>query len=171
VQNVATTVTDTVANVKETVHESVESVKHAVDIPAHVERHPWLMLGGALATGFVVGRMVFAAQKRSERLDGTRVPSIPQWQRDDGDHRQSETDGGWFKLFEPEIQRLKGLAVGALLGSVREALVAELPPNMSQGVRGIVDAVTEKVGGEPTPAPDAASAEYQRSCRDGAGSM
>jgi hypothetical protein len=30
-------------------------VKHAFDLPAHVRRHPWLMVGGALLLGFVVG--------------------------------------------------------------------------------------------------------------------
>ena len=38
------------------VQESAEAVKNAMDIQAHFERHPWLMLGGSLRnvpSGFI----------------------------------------------------------------------------------------------------------------------
>ena len=53
-------VTDTVASVQEKVHEGVESVKDAVDVKAHVERHPWLMLGGSVLCGYVLGDLLLA---------------------------------------------------------------------------------------------------------------
>jgi ElaB/YqjD/DUF883 family membrane-anchored ribosome-binding protein len=65
VQDATSAVTDTVANVKATVqavqgavHDSVAAVGHALDFPAHVRRHPWLLLGGALLAGFLIANLL-----------------------------------------------------------------------------------------------------------------
>lgn len=65
VQDATSVVTDTVANVKATVeavqgavHDSVVAVGHALDFPAHVRRHPWLLIGGAMLAGFLVGNLL-----------------------------------------------------------------------------------------------------------------
>jgi ElaB/YqjD/DUF883 family membrane-anchored ribosome-binding protein len=68
-QDASTAVAETVENVKATVETTVHAVQGAVhdttagmgrvlDVPAHVRRHPWLMLGGALLLGVVAGRLV-----------------------------------------------------------------------------------------------------------------
>src|SRR5437016_3392042 len=58
-------VADTVENVKETVaavkgsvRDTVDSLKSACDVSGQVERHPWLSMGGALALGYVGGRLL-----------------------------------------------------------------------------------------------------------------
>ena len=51
-------------------------------------------------------------------------------------------------------QKFKGLALGVALGAVREALTADMPPHLADQVKGIIDAVTEKVGGNPVPSDD-----------------
>ncbi len=55
VENVKQAVQETVTNVKETVHDAAESMKHAFDIGAYVDEHPWLMVGGAFAVGCLGG--------------------------------------------------------------------------------------------------------------------
>jgi ElaB/YqjD/DUF883 family membrane-anchored ribosome-binding protein len=57
VQNVKDAVQDTVANVSDTVQETVETVKSTFDISKHVESYPWAMFGGAVALGYLGGRM------------------------------------------------------------------------------------------------------------------
>jgi len=58
VQAVTESVQDTVTNVSESVQDTVESVKSTFDIRQHVEAHPWAMFGGAVAIGFLGGRLM-----------------------------------------------------------------------------------------------------------------
>src|SRR5947209_18377211 len=55
VEAVKDTVQETVGNVKDTFDDTVETVKGAFNLPRQVERHPWAMLGGAVAVGAVLG--------------------------------------------------------------------------------------------------------------------
>jgi ElaB/YqjD/DUF883 family membrane-anchored ribosome-binding protein len=68
VDTVKTVVPDTLHSVKDTLTESVEEVsakvKSAFDLERHTREHPWAMVGGAAAVGFVTGLMVF--RDRSE---------------------------------------------------------------------------------------------------------
>jgi len=52
-------------------------------------------------------------------------------------------------MIEPEIRQLKGLALGVTLGTVREMVAKEVPPHLADELRGIIDGVTRKIGGEP----------------------
>src|SRR5438105_8802525 len=66
VSTVKDTVQDTVCTVKSTVREGVGAVKDAFDICGHVERHPWVMLGGSIAVGYVLGRLLLPEAKSTE---------------------------------------------------------------------------------------------------------
>jgi ElaB/YqjD/DUF883 family membrane-anchored ribosome-binding protein len=55
IESVKETVGETVETVQETVKGTMASVKHALDLRGHVRRHPWLMLAGAVALGYVCG--------------------------------------------------------------------------------------------------------------------
>jgi len=63
VQTVKEGVRDSVSTVKETVQNSVESVKETFDLRLQVERHPWAMIGGAVAVGFAAGYLLNRAQR------------------------------------------------------------------------------------------------------------
>jgi ElaB/YqjD/DUF883 family membrane-anchored ribosome-binding protein len=62
VQGATTAVADTVESVKDAVQETVstvqESVHDALDLSRHVERHPWAMVGGSVALGYLAGRLL-----------------------------------------------------------------------------------------------------------------
>jgi ElaB/YqjD/DUF883 family membrane-anchored ribosome-binding protein len=154
------TVTDTVASVKEKVHEGVESVKDAVDVQAHVERHPWLMLGGSVLCGFVLGELLSSKSDRATKPaeprmiygNGRQLPPRPE-----AAPPKEETPpagASWLGAFEPEMRQLKSLALGVTLGTVREMLTEQVPPHMAGQLREIVDAVTKKAGGDPIPSSD-----------------
>jgi hypothetical protein len=48
----------TVEHAKDTMHETVEKVKATFDLRQQVNEHPWAMVGGAVAVGFLVGRRI-----------------------------------------------------------------------------------------------------------------
>jgi ElaB/YqjD/DUF883 family membrane-anchored ribosome-binding protein len=169
VQQASTAVTETVANVKETMHEGVEKVKDAFDVKAHVDHHPWLMLGGAVMAGYALGtlmrRMEGGGQSAKAVSDlpvqpPPRLPTRPgNGHHHKGRARQTEervppAPSGLMQMLEPELQKLKGLALGIALGTVREAIASDMPPHLADQVKGIIDAVTEKVGGNPVPSDD-----------------
>jgi ElaB/YqjD/DUF883 family membrane-anchored ribosome-binding protein len=65
VQDVVSTATDTMDAVKKTMGETVDTVKDAtrnavdtVKSALDVRQHPWLLLAGALALGFLIGGLV-----------------------------------------------------------------------------------------------------------------
>ena len=51
--------------------------------------------------------------------------------------------------FEPELNKLKGLAIGALVGVVRDMVTRSIPEPAQPQVREMLDNVTTKLGGEP----------------------
>jgi len=71
VQNTVETVKDTVENVRTAMQDTVCTVKDTVrqtfDISGHVRAHPWAMVGGATAAGFLTG--LFAFGRRGESTD------------------------------------------------------------------------------------------------------
>lgn len=52
-------------------------------------------------------------------------------------------------LLGPELEALKGLALGAMFGMAREMLVKAVPPEMGERLKDIMDNVTTKLGGKP----------------------
>jgi ElaB/YqjD/DUF883 family membrane-anchored ribosome-binding protein len=164
VQGATSAVKETMSSVKETMHDGVESAKAAVDIPAHVEKQPWLMLGGSVLAGYILGTLLESRKQpnalpppQPQPLKGTlhgpgnghskrekrEAPAAPQAKQE-----------GWFAMLEPEVNHIKGLALGVALGTVREMLTEQVPPHLAGELRNVIDAVTKKVGGEPLPAAD-----------------
>jgi ElaB/YqjD/DUF883 family membrane-anchored ribosome-binding protein len=184
VQETTAAVTDTVTTVKDTVQESVESVKetvqesvetaketvkHWLDIRAHVEDHPWGMLGGSMLVGFIAGGLL---SERSGYARGYTPSAVAAPQKQQSHHnggtvrRQSEpAQPSWLSQFEPELNKLKGLALGAALGTIREMISAEVPQNIGSRVREVIDDVTKKLGGEPIPSSDWAGCPLAESSR------
>jgi ElaB/YqjD/DUF883 family membrane-anchored ribosome-binding protein len=186
VQNTTSAVTDTVENVKDVIEETVGSVQTAVedtteavrktfDLRLQVENHPWLMLGGSVAVGFVAGRLLgglfpAAPTYKSEALPPPSSGGVPtngggpSYRSADEaapPRRQSAAaeseGGGWFgaltKQFAPELDKLKGLALGTAIGLVRDMARQALPGELGGKLSEMLDDVTEKVGGEPFKGP------------------
>src|SRR5262249_12539708 len=53
VASVKEAVQETVGSLKESVQETVHSVKESVNIKRQVDRHPWVMMAGSVALGYV----------------------------------------------------------------------------------------------------------------------
>jgi ElaB/YqjD/DUF883 family membrane-anchored ribosome-binding protein len=170
------TVSDTVCTVKDTVSETVASVKETLDVRRRVEDHPWAAFGAAVAAGFVGGRLFGGGHHaQGDRIVGlhsrgepfpARRPS-PNGAADDrralvaGAARadfsaapaHADREPGWLdtlqRQFAPEIDKVKGLALGALGAVVRDVLTQSAPPQFQTQLSGLVDDFTRKIGGEP----------------------
>jgi hypothetical protein len=178
VQGATTAVTETVEIVKDAVQDTVSTVQETVqktfDVSGHVDRHPWVMLAGSVAAGFVAGRLLGrAAAGRgggAERITGYLRSSWPALgpreeqgyrPREEGNGRgrvAGEPDrAGWLaglgETFGDEIRQLKGMALGALLGVVRDVVSRSAPEQLRPKLAGVMNDITTKLGGEPVRGP------------------
>lgn len=156
-QEARAAVTETVATVQQAVEESVASVRSALDVRRHAERHPWAMFGSSLALGYFAGRLLLAVERgtcsRPERSYRAERPADPS-AADMPPRRNGGADGGPSRSrFQPEIDRLKGLALGAVMGLARDLVADALPPTVDASVRDVLNQITVKLGGEPIPGP------------------
>jgi len=166
VDSVKETVSNTVESVKETVESTVETVRDTFDITGQVQRHPWAMVGGSVALGFLGGLFLGPTSSRSHAAPFT--PSGPDsearpereasyaWsppQHEPEPYRQTAREQpGWMdwlqSTFGPEINKLKGMAIGTLAGVVRDMVSQAVPENIKPMLTDMINDVTTKLGGE-----------------------
>jgi len=167
IETVKDTVESTVETVKGTVESTVETVYDAFNLSARVERHPWAMVSGSLALGFVSGLLLSPTSRRQTGIDASVSPpgaeeldAAPAWAPPPAPraeaYRQPEAQhpSWWNQLlsaFGSEIDKLKGLAIGTA-GAVVRDLVAEIAPeNLKPTLTDMINNITTKVGGQTIP--------------------
>lgn len=175
VDTVKDTVQGTVDSVKDTVTDTVDSVKDHLDITHHVERHPWAMFLGSAAVGYfgtcllehssstphrtalppgpVPAGEPFTGESQRRRFtdDGQRTAA----RRTEEAKQETPTENWWSSLneaFGPELAKLKGLAIGTVMGIARDMIASSVPPPMVQELSQVIDNVTVKLGGHPVQA-------------------
>src|SRR5262249_23091416 len=139
-------VSDSVEAVKETVEESVGVVKDALNFKRHTERHPWLMFGGA-GGARLPGRRAPRGGPRAARAGGPRreergaFPQLEPIHPEPAAQARPE-EPSWFSrlgsTFGDELSKLKGLAVGATLGVVRDMLTSAAPDQLKSQLTEVV---------------------------------
>jgi len=154
VEGVKETFSGAAETVKETFQNAAEGVREAFDLPKQVDRHPWLMMGGAVAVGFAAGKLLDYAPEAMEAVQGAAQSSgrlAESFGATAG--AAASAAGGWMaaleKAFGPEINKVKELALGALVGVARDLAVQAAPPTMAKQVGEIFDSFTSKLGGKP----------------------
>jgi hypothetical protein len=172
VTSVKDAVHDTVATVKDSVQSTVTSVKDSFDIKAQVERHPWAMLAGSVALGYLGARFLSRSGSKpaEERRPSICGPANGSGLTVEKPTTRSATETGHStgvaELLGPEIATLKGLAIGSLLSLVREIVAKSASPRLRDQLVDVINKVTEKLGGEILPEPIAQAA---RASPDGDG--
>jgi ElaB/YqjD/DUF883 family membrane-anchored ribosome-binding protein len=162
------TVEETVATVKTSVRDTVATVKRAFDVCHHVQTHPWLMVGGFLLGGLALGRLARKLRQRSRRApelaarngatasastsvlsanSGSDSPVPPHLSRS---APAPTPRPGVFDLFHEEIDKVKGMSIGYVLGLARDA-IEESVPQLAAQIQDVMNSVTTKLGGEPVP--------------------
>jgi len=179
VESVKDAVQETVEMAKTSVYDTVEAVKDTFDLSRHVREHPWLMVGGSVAVGFAGGCLLSRADSAANGTDNGAyaggVPSlsslgarsVPGRDGEAGQPRGEEAPpamaasasarqsplGDLGQKFETEINKLKGLAVGTMLGAVRDLIASSAPPQLGPQLAEIIDSATVKLGGQPIRGP------------------
>jgi len=166
VDTVKDTVQATVDTVSHTVDKTVETVKDTFDIPGHVQRHPWAMVFGSLAAGFVLGRLIPSGREKPNQgeTSSTTGQSWPEAikqssrERDDGAHadRQEEKKGphegiasSLLNALGGEVDKLKALGISAVFGVVRDLMTQSVPGELGSRLKEWVNGLTEKMGAKP----------------------
>jgi len=164
---------DTVAGVTESVHDAVEGVKESVEetfksvaetfnLRLQCERHPWLVVGGAVGVGVLGGLLLGGSSREARFPTKTGTDYLPDYSprgetRSDGGatHAQPERAsaaeqgdglGGW--LWD-QLAGFRGLALGAMMGVVKDLVTQAVPATVKERVTEEVDKLTKHLGGEP----------------------
>jgi gas vesicle protein len=165
-------VKETIGAVKETVKSGVESVKEALNIPLQTQRHPWLVMGGAVAAGFLLGRWLTPRVSRAAKIAetvadtaGAAIGVIRSRQsaghghhgngghhHKNGGHKPaSEAHGILSALtdkFKTEIDQLKHFAIGAAMAALRDIIAKNVPAEWLPQVNSILDGAAAKILGQ-----------------------
>lgn len=176
INTVKETVQETVSTVKDTVQETVSTVKETFDLRLQVQRHPWPMVGGALAAGFATGALLGEIRHRREmpmdRLASDGAPMTESYRPEYRTNRAAEApaphEPGLLDRFRGELDQLKGLAIGVLFGVVRDVIKENVSaPEVADKIAEVLDGITSKLGGQPVRGPvfqthgDRATPSYQ----------
>jgi ElaB/YqjD/DUF883 family membrane-anchored ribosome-binding protein len=162
VQTVKEAVQETVDTVKDTVQETVVTVKQSLDIRLHVHEHPWPMFLGAVAVGYVGGRLLTEETGPPMAMMSTAAAPTPTGHNGHHNgrrhHGQARRQAKGFlsqiaDRYSDELNKLQGLAVGAVTGIIREMLTSISPAQFTDQIKEIVDGVTTKLGGKPVRGP------------------
>jgi len=129
-----------VENVKGTVGETVATMQRTLDPYRQMEQHPWLMLGGSVVVGYLLGS---GGNGHTATVDPAYEPKFSPASRSAGLSRESSAPlpspqrmgSSIQEQFKDEIATLKSAAVGAvmstLLGVLKQALPSSMRPRAS----------------------------------------
>jgi len=161
VTNVKEAVRETVDSVKDSVQETVETVKSTFDLASHAERYPWLFMGGAVTAGFLAGCCLLPTSRRSmwdrtqsfgpaDRTTEFEAASRPTSPAPHGGSQPTAKGwlGGWTQQFAEEIDKVKSMALGVVLGMARDAMVQAVPDQLRPRVSEVANDITVKLGAE-----------------------
>ena len=153
----------TVESAQEVVHDSIQAAKDTVatvkrtfDIRHHVEQHPWPMVGGSFLAGLALAPLL-QSMFRGPRRVRSADPARPGKRRGNGrltvaaagpEYPSPPHRPGLLDMFHDEIVKVKGIAIGYVMGLARDAIKDSMPQLASQ-IDGVMNSVTTKLGGEP----------------------
>lgn len=152
----------------ESVKESVENIKQSVDVRHHVENHPWAMVAGATAMGYVGGVLLKSAAPATHVHSYHPAPGpysgtgqgFPGGQHPEKPAEPSLHEGIMSKLGEvlgPEMQVLREIAIGMMFSVLRDAVSNAVPKNVEQPISEMFNGAALRFGGRPLPRGQASS--------------
>lgn len=163
VQSAQETVEDSLQMAKDT----VATVKRNFDIKYQIQQHPWGLVGGSFFVGLALGGLFLGVRRRSRqaphRLAGNETPlagspHLFAEQRGNGSldtaappprpGSMAAPRPGFFGQFQEEIDKVKGMAIGYVMGRVRDSIKPAVPQLASQ-IDDLMNSVTAKLGGKP----------------------
>lgn len=180
VEAVKEAVHDSVELVKDSVEETVDTVRETFDLSCQVQRRPWTMVAGSVLLGYVAGSLLDRSEQERLRLirqgrlfteperagrEGPRLESAGRFDftepaaQSNGTHtsKPESTAAHWLgevgTTFEKEITKVKGLAIGTMVGVIRDLITPSVPEQLKPDLVDVMNSVTEKLGGQPIRGP------------------
>jgi hypothetical protein len=130
-------VQETAEAVTEVVQDAAHSLSNAFDLRRQIDRHPWLVLGGAVALGYLANELLTVRKQATEKpLEGTpiRHPSIDAETQDrtQGVGTAAATRAAVTAAYESGRRnsawgQLRDVAMGAMISVVQEAVSRSVP--------------------------------------------
>jgi hypothetical protein len=139
-----------VKDIASSAKETIADVKEQLTLRYQTEQRPWTMIGASVVTGAIVGA-TFGPKRAMKSLPENAYASAnnPTISTNGRPHHLGSAIGKLTDEFDGELRLLKGLAIGALIGTLRdlgkEALSSRIAPKFGE----IVDSATVKLGGTP----------------------
>jgi len=166
VESVKSGVENTVDSVKTSLSDTMDSVKETFDMSRQIDRHPWSAVGCSLLAGVAAGYLFGGSRSRGpsyahgipgmDQLIPGYQPARPA-EAPRQEFRQEPAQPGiaqsLLSSFGGELDNIKHVALGALIGIARDALKQALPPSLGANVNEIMDNVTRRMGGDPVRGP------------------
>jgi len=162
VHDTVETVKETVENVTSTVSSTVHSFTEFFDLGGHTDRHPWIVFGGSVALGCLAAHLMAGKDDhRAQEVRWSAPPPAPSWHETSAPAARpamaeqvapasaAPSSSGQKSWIWDELGRLKGLALGALMGVVRDLASRSLPGELGKRVGDEVDNITTNLGGKP----------------------
>lgn len=178
VETVKGTVQETVDTVKGSVSDTVDTVRETFDIQHQVDKHPWMMMAGATAVGFIAGTLMtpshngnghhphygygyaphngghqFATAshpvQEAPRHEAPRHEEQHQHQHSQMGEKVSGLLSALSGPMSQEMEMLKGMAIGAVLTMARDAIAKSVPPQFERLVDETVNTLNHRLGGQP----------------------
>jgi hypothetical protein len=166
VEKVTEKVSETVGNVTEQFQATCQSVAETFNLKLQAERHPWAVFGGAVAVGALGGYLlggVGRSHRGPSRHDFPTAHAAPERPAPphpsavgtaaSADGVASSVGGALGGFLGEQLGHLKGLAIGAMMGVVRDLAVRALPEHLKDKVSEEVDRLTRNLGGDPVEGP------------------
>jgi len=151
VETVSEKVTETFDDVKNKVAETVNTVASTFDVRRYVEQAPWTSVGVSVAVGFAAGALLPSWGRLGHMMPATLTPpgGAARPSQPSGPSWTSEVASTAGEVFETASSTLGGLAIGTLLGVVRELLTKNVPQEWQGELTRMVDTIGNKFGARP----------------------
>jgi hypothetical protein len=112
-------------------------------------------VAGSLAAGYLLAgsRSSASAKNRSLPAGGVASVSPPLEASAAEPQGNGVSPSSRLDKFAPELEKLKGIAIGVLLGLARDWIKESAPPALASELGQLLDDVTAKLGGKPLAGP------------------
>ena len=163
-KEVVSSVSEGAKQMVDSVSETVETVKESLSINRYVERYPWASLGVAVTAGFCVAQLLPSRRSTSGNYSealppassGGYYPEPPRaassYQPTASETPRQEQGPSWTSalggILGQATGTLEGLAVGTLMGAIKEFVSHNLPHEWQGELTRVVDDVTTRLGGK-----------------------
>ncbi len=117
----------TVESMTGAVETAVHSVGEAFDLHKHMDRHPWLVLGGAAFLGYVMADGLSGSKKRPVAPTVMPLP-VAAFSAADSSEAAAALNAAYEANKESTaVNQLKGIAIGALIGILQGVATRAVP--------------------------------------------